>query len=132
MTAPGQAGDVRYAFADGQLCRLYCDRPDAAYPLAEAPTDFLRAYCAWQDANGDYADMDRDALLTVVLDWYQGDLSAELQMYCDSYGLPQLSADDLRLQISGDPLAVQHVAWLKDFEARWDEMTDLYYVVTRG
>lgn len=50
----------------------------------------------------------------------------EYQAYCDSHGLPQLSADELLWELEGEARQ-KHRAYLLDFISRWEAtMTTLY------
>jgi hypothetical protein len=124
--------DVSYRFADGQLVRDYCDRPESAWRIDAIPTGEARTFCEWNDANGEWADASHNDLMLVILDWYQDALCEELTGYCEAHGLPRrTSADEIQVD-PRDPLAASHTAWLADYVARWDEMVDLRYVYARG
>ena len=125
--------NITFKFADGQLVKLQEDRPEEAYLLVEAPTEFLREYLAWNDSGGgNYADREHRDLFAMALDFYEVALCQELKMYCDANELPHLSADELAAEIAGtNDHANEHVRWLNDFSNRWEEMVNLYHVLNR-
>ena len=66
-------GNVRFTIAEDQIVKLFHDRPEGAYLPVDAPTEFLREFCAWNDRNGDYDDLSREDLLTIVTEWVADD-----------------------------------------------------------
>jgi hypothetical protein len=113
---------IRYTFIDGQITRLFHDRPDTAYAPADAPVEFLRAYAQWNDRNGEYDDLDRDTLLTIAERWEVEAMCGELNAFCSAENLPQLSADEI------EPKTEAQRVWLADYIRRWDEMVRAFNV----
>jgi hypothetical protein len=58
---------ISYDFKEGQLIRLFHGVPDEAWIIYKAPTEELRAAVAWNDANGDFQDLDRVHLLEIFI-----------------------------------------------------------------
>lgn len=50
----------------------------------------------------------------------------EFQAYCDSHGLPQLSADELLWELEGEERE-KHRAYLIGFIERWEKLMDDIY-----
>jgi len=63
--------DVTYTITEGQVVRLFCERPETAYDIAEAPYAFLLAFAKWNDANGDFDGMEDADLRAMISDWAQ-------------------------------------------------------------
>jgi hypothetical protein len=58
---------ISYDFKEGQLCRLFHGVPENAWTIYEAPTEELRAAIAWNDANGDFDQLERVDILEVFI-----------------------------------------------------------------
>jgi len=107
---------TQYTFTEGQIVKLFHNRPEDAYAPAEAPDEFLRSYAQWNDRNGEYDDMDRRDLLAVAEQWELEAMSSELAQFCKAEGLPFVSADEI-------PAKNDHQRqWLSGYVRRWDEM----------
>lgn len=59
--------DLSYDFREGQLVRLYHDRPETAWSIYDAPDRILRDALAWNDPNGDFDTLKRVHLLEIFL-----------------------------------------------------------------
>lgn len=53
---------------------------------------------------------------------YEDELIEEYQTYCNAHGLPQMSADELVLELSekDSEANAEHIRWLSDFIRRWE------------
>lgn len=58
---------ISYDFKEGQLVRLFHGVPDKAWHIYKAPTEELRNAIAWNDANGDFDELQRVDILEVFL-----------------------------------------------------------------
>lgn len=58
---------ISYDFREGQLIRLFHGRPDKAWIIYKAPTEELRKAIAWNDANGDFDDLERVHILEIFI-----------------------------------------------------------------
>ena len=58
---------ISYDFKEGQLCRLFHGVPENAWTIYEAPTEELRRAIAWNDANGDFDQLERVDILEVFI-----------------------------------------------------------------
>ncbi len=58
---------ISYDFTEGQLIRLFHGVPDDAWTIYQAPTDELRAAIAWNDANGDFDQLERVDILEIFI-----------------------------------------------------------------
>jgi hypothetical protein len=64
---------ISYDFKEGQLIRLFHGVPDDAWLIYQAPTEELRAAISWNDANGDFEELDRvDILEIFIADFIRG------------------------------------------------------------
>jgi hypothetical protein len=59
--------NVTYDFKEGQLIRLFHGIPDEAWTIYQAPTEELRKAIAWNDANGDFEELERVDLLEIFI-----------------------------------------------------------------
>jgi hypothetical protein len=65
--------NISYDFKEGQLVRLFHGVPDAAWLIYQAPTEELRAAITWNDANGDFEELERvDILEVFIVDFIRG------------------------------------------------------------
>lgn len=53
-------------------------------------------------------------------------LTRQYQAYLDQHGLPHMSCDELLVEIAAWNLDLdpQVIGWLRNFEARWDAVTE--------
>jgi hypothetical protein len=58
---------ISYDFKEGQLIRLFHGVPDDAWTIYQAPTNELRAAIAWNDANGDFDQLERVDILEIFI-----------------------------------------------------------------
>jgi hypothetical protein len=58
---------ITYDFKEGQLIRLFHGVPDQAWTIYQAPTEELRAAIAWNDANGDFEELERVDILEIFI-----------------------------------------------------------------
>jgi hypothetical protein len=58
---------ISYDFKEGQLVRLFHGVPDDAWTIYQAPTEELRAAVTWNDANGDFEELERVHLLEIFI-----------------------------------------------------------------
>jgi hypothetical protein len=58
---------ITYDFKEGQLIRLFHGVPDQAWTIYQAPTEELRKAIAWNDANGDFEELERVDLLEIFI-----------------------------------------------------------------
>ena len=58
---------ITYDFKEGQLIRLFHGVRDQAWPIYQAPTEELRKAIAWNDANGDFEELERVDLLEIFI-----------------------------------------------------------------
>jgi hypothetical protein len=58
---------ISYDFREGQLIRLFHGVPNEAWIIYKAPTEELRAAIAWNDANGDFEELERVDLLEIFI-----------------------------------------------------------------
>jgi hypothetical protein len=56
-----------YYFHQKQLIRTFEGRTNATWTIFEAPTEELRAAITWNDANGDFENLDRGQILEVFI-----------------------------------------------------------------
>lgn len=74
---------VTYTLTEGQLVVLHHGRPEDAWKPEDAPTDVLRAFCAWNDRNGEFDELTRDGLLAVVAEWIADEPDPYGEHVCD-------------------------------------------------
>ena len=58
---------ISYDFKEGQLIRLFHGVPDDAWTIYQAPTEELRAAVTWNDANGNFEELERVHLLEIFI-----------------------------------------------------------------
>jgi hypothetical protein len=58
---------ISYDFKEGQLVRLFHGVPDDAWTIYQVPTEELRAAVTWNDANGDFEELERVHLLEIFI-----------------------------------------------------------------
>jgi hypothetical protein len=58
---------ISYDFKEGQLIRLFHGVPDEAWTIYQAPTEELRAAITWNDANGDFDELERVHILEIFI-----------------------------------------------------------------
>ena len=58
---------ISYDFKEGQLIRLFHGVPDEAWTIYQASTEELRKAIAWNDANGDFEELERVHLLEIFI-----------------------------------------------------------------
>jgi hypothetical protein len=58
---------ISYDFKEGQLIRLFHGVPETAWTIYQAPTEELRAAITWNDANGDFDELERVHLLEIFI-----------------------------------------------------------------
>jgi hypothetical protein len=58
---------ISYDFKEGQLIRLFHGVPDEAWTIYQVPTEELRAAVTWNDANGDFEELERVHLLEIFI-----------------------------------------------------------------
>jgi hypothetical protein len=59
--------NTSYDFIEGQLIRLFHGVPDEAWTIYQAPTEEPRKAIAWNDANGDFEELERVDLLEIFI-----------------------------------------------------------------
>ena len=58
---------ISYDFKEGQLIRLFHGVPDDSWIIYQAPTEELRKAIQWNDANGDFEELERVDILEVFI-----------------------------------------------------------------
>jgi hypothetical protein len=58
---------ISYDFREGRLIRLFNGAPNESWIIYKAPTEELRAAIAWNDANGDFEELERVDLLEIFI-----------------------------------------------------------------